>query len=545
MIGIVISYSRKMSEIFSTIQNTLTDSIRMSILHTTQKTSMYETIVLSILISALSYLGQYATNLKMPISKYHDGLKSVFYRKYVLRIEGKTSTSTSIYSRQTHVTSIYTDKFKAMWSFIIKNLSKNQTIHQIREVPNIMRIKVDDDDYHDKNKGMYIVSQAERFLLDADLEIYASANERNESSDEKGLTQLNMYELSIYSYKSNTNVLTQFVEKITEQYLSELTETRTNKRFMYSLTKSGSPPDQVTSWNESVFHSSKTFQNVFFEHKEKVLAQIDFFLQNREWYDTYGIPYTLGIGLYGPPGTGKTSFIKALMNHVNDRHLINMPISIIQTKSQLHEYYYESRFCELNRPNSIGFDKKIIIIEDIDCAGDIVMERNPGLKPPLPVTANNISDEYCDITLNERLHTLDTDIQKSVKEQIVAETQKIVAKMTPPSEDRITLDDILNLWDGIRETPGRILVITSNHYAKLDTAIRRPGRIDITLGMENASREIIADMFMHFYNKPVDTELLSKIDERLYSPAEIVNIYTAYKTDDVGFMKRLCENRRI
>ena len=233
------------------------------------------------------------------------------------------------------------------------------------------------------------------------------------------------------------------------------------------------------------------------------------------------------------------------MNHVNDRHLINMPISIIQTKSQLHEYYYESRFCDLNRPNSIGFDKKIIIIEDIDCAGDIVMERNQGLKPPLPVTANNISDEYCDITLNERLHTLDTDIQKTVKEQIVAETQKIVAKMTPPSEDRITLDDILNLWDGIRETPGRILVITSNHYAKLDTAIRRPGRIDITLGMENASREIIADMFMHFYNKPVDAELLSKIDERLYSPAEIVNIYTAYKTDDVGFMKRLCENRRI
>ena len=115
--------------------------------------------------------------------------------------------------------------------------------------------------------------------------------------------------------------------------------------------------------------------------------------------------------------------------------------------------------------------------------------------------------------------------------------------MTPQQDDRITLDDILNLWDGIRETPGRILIITSNHYSKLDAAIRRPGRIDITLGMENASRENIADMFMHFYGKPIDNESLSKIENRLYSPAEIVNIYTTFKTDDVGFLNRLMINK--
>ena len=38
----------------------------------------------------------------------------------------------------------------------------------------------------------------------------------------------------------------------------------------------------------------------------------------------------------------------------------------------------------------------------------------------------------------------------------------------------------LNLWDGIRETPGRIIVITSNHYDQLDPALIRPGRIDMT-----------------------------------------------------------------
>ena len=56
-----------------------------------------------------------------------------------------------------------------------------------------------------------------------------------------------------------------------------------------------------------------------------------------------------------------------------------------------------------------------------------------------------------------------------------------------------------NLIDGIRETPGRILVITSNHYDKLDDALIRPGRIDCTLQMTNASYDTICSMFKHYY----------------------------------------------
>jgi chaperone BCS1 len=57
-----------------------------------------------------------------------------------------------------------------------------------------------------------------------------------------------------------------------------------------------------------------------------------------------------------------------------------------------------------------------------------------------------------------------------------------------PENDPITLDDILNLWDGLKETPGRILGISSNHYNKLDPALVRPGRIDITINFDNSSR---------------------------------------------------------
>lgn len=535
----------KMPNVFSTIQNTLTDSIRMSILHTTQKTSIYETVLYSILISVIMYFTQYTMDLTAPLSKYQDCIKSLFYRKYVLKIDGKTSTATTLYSGQMRVSNLYSDNFKAVWSYILKNIHQNRTIYEIRQVSNSSRIRIDDE-MHDANDGMYIVSQRGKFLLDADLEIYAITNETNESTDERVIMRSNKIELTLYSYKSNTSELHNYVNQITAQYLLELSDSRIGKQFLYSLLKVDNPSESRTSssWNESEFSSSKTFHNVFFDNKEKVLEQIDFFLKNREWYNKYGIPYTLGIGLYGPPGTGKTSFIKALMNHMKDRHLINMPLSLIKTKTQLNEYYYESRFTEDNKPNSVGFDKKIIVIEDIDCANEIVMERNNNPSNP-PATPVVLPDEYCDITLNESVKVLDDAIKDKVKDNILTETRKIISKMVHSTEDKITLDDILNLWDGIRETPGRILVITSNHYNKLDTAIRRPGRIDITLGFENATHNTISEMFTHFYGKPIDPERLSKIHPKLYSPAEIVNIYSSYKNDETGFIERLSTNQKL
>lgn len=515
----------------------------MTILHNTQRAqsnTIFETILYSFLISALTYLTQYAGDIWAPLSKYRDIIRGLFYRKYVLCIDGKTSTTTSAYIANTRITNIYSDNFKAVWSFILKHLEKNQTIYEIREVANTYRIRIEDET-RDVNSGLYIVSQRERFVLDAELEIYAVANESNERIDDKASTRTHKIELTLYSYKSNTDVLKRYVDNLTVRYLSELSDSRTNKRFMYSLLKPDPANDSsVNAWRESEFHSSKTFQNVFFENKRNVMDQIDFFLHNREWYDTYGIPYTLGIGLYGPPGTGKTSFIKALINYTADRHLVNMPLSLIKTKTQLQDYYYESRYNDQNTPNSIGFDKKIIVIEDIDCASDIVLERTrDSSTPTIP-----ISDE-CNACIHESIQMLDRDLQKTVKESILSETQKILAKVCPPADDRITLDDILNLWDGIRETPGRILVISSNRYDQLDAAIRRPGRIDITLGLENASREIIADMFWYFYKKPIDPDKLMKIESRLYSPAEIVNIYTTYKNDPDGFTERLALNRRL
>ena len=111
-------------------------------------------------------------------------------------------------------------------------------------------------------------------------------------------------------------------------------------------------------------------------------------------------------------------------------------------------------------------------------------------------------------------------------------------------EQPITLDDILNLWDGIRETPGRILIITSNHYEKLDSALTRPGRIDITHKLDNASHNTIAEIYYHLFEKNINNDVLKNINESFYSPAELINIYVTHKEED-KFIERLLQNKRL
>jgi DNA replication protein DnaC len=551
-----------MNTLIATMQSTLTDTLRLSLLHNItsgkQTNSMYDTLYMGLSVIVLTVLSAYISENSISFSKLYDSIWMCFYRKHSFKLKGQSTTSTQMYNGKTFITTFYTDTFRAIWGHIMQNIHANNTIYELQEIKTTVRVATDDDCPMSKLKSVFIVSQKNKFLIDEPLEIYAYLKESTDTSDEKSTTKTELYEITLYSYKTTASGLLKYVEEMTQKYLAELAESRYGKRYMYTLTKTdySSSYDLLQCWRENCFCSSKTFDNVFFENKHPVIRKIDFFINNREWYDKHGIPYTLGIGLYGPPGTGKTSFIKALANYVGDRHLINMPMALIKTKKQLYDLYYESRYNELNLPNTVDFAKKIIVIEDIDCAGDIVMERAQRSTHASPSTnkSTNSNDgegvgvdtDYTEITLSDKLNHIDDELKTTIRENIANESRKLLMKMSPNQhEDNITLDDILNLWDGIRETPGRILVISSNFYDKLDSAIRRPGRIDITLGMTNASHEIIREMFMHFYGTPIDESSLSKITPGLYSPAEITNLYIMYREDATGFMTRLCENKKV
>jgi chaperone BCS1 len=196
----------------------------------------------------------------------------------------------------------------------------------------------------------------------------------------------------------------------------------------------------------------------------------------------------------------------------------------------LERFFFENTYNENNEKGDISFDKKIIVFEDIDCIGDIVLDRN---KKDEKTTTPIIKSDSDNIKIG--------DVLQSICELNETGSTKSLSKT---SEEAITLDDILNLWDGIRETPGRILIISSNHYNKLDPALIRPGRIDITHELSNASHNTLAEMYLNLFETEIDREKLTKVEEFLYSPAEIINMYVGNKNEE-AFMNRLLENKKV
>jgi hypothetical protein len=90
--------------------------------------------------------------------------------------------------------------------------------------------------------------------------------------------------------------------------------------------------------------------------------------------------------------------------------------------------------------------------------------------------------------------------------------------------EQLNLSFLLNLLDGVLETPGRILIITTNHPEMLDKAFVRPGRIDVRLEVGYCTREMIIELFQFFYDKPDFT-----LTEKQWSYNKLITPATANK----------------
>ena len=394
------------------------------------------------------------------------------------------------------------------------------------------------------NRDFFIVHQNTNFRLSDDIwcHVYLN-NEKIELNSNKKNNNANIetIQLKIFSNKYPLYKINNFIDEITENYIKEIQDNRIGKKFIYTYLGKEEQNDDFDSdkfscWEECEFNSSRTFENLFFESKKKLIEKINFFKDNKDWYDKEGHPYNLGLGLSGAPGTGKTSIIKCLANMLN-RNIIIIPLNKIKTQRELSNVYFESTYNRNNEIGSINFDNKIIVFEDIDCMSNIVKKRINNSSSFQDNTYNTDSTDKDNTDTKKMIKKLIKKINDNGKNDYIIEEDDILEttsgdySLLNKNHDKVTLSYLLNLIDGIRETPGRILVITSNHYDKLDDALIRPGRIDSTLQMTNASYETICLMFKHYYKIEI-TEFTSsytnynfELLEKFYlSPAELVNI---------------------
>lgn len=74
------------------------------------------------------------------------------------------------------------------------------------------------------------------------------------------------------------------------------------------------------------------------------------------------------------------------------------------------------------------------------------------------------------------------------------------SKTNSYDDDKINLSFILNLFDGILETPGRIFIMTTNYPDRIDSALTRPGRVDLRVEFTSCDNAMIHEMFKAFYS---------------------------------------------
>ena len=97
----------------------------------------------------------------------------------------------------------------------------------------------------------------------------------------------------------------------------------------------------------------------------------------------------------------------------------------------------------------------------------------------------NVSDRSLnDSTLNRLLNTAPS---KSI---ILLEDVDAMfeGRKTAEGSNTLTYSGFLNSIDGVRSQEGRMIIMTTNHREKLDPALLRPGRVDMTVRLDYATK---------------------------------------------------------
>ncbi|KAI9923376.1 hypothetical protein MW887_009926 [Aspergillus wentii] len=268
----------------------------------------------------------------------------------------------------------------------------------------------------------------------------------------------NMERLYFYAVPWKRHVLNDIIHEIRETPVNRDPE----QVAVYGGLRQGSSFE----WVHIVSNQARFLSTVVLDHDKKmeVIQDITEYLDpdTRSWYQSRGLPYRRGYLFHGPPGTGKSSLCMALASMV---HLDIYTVSL--NAAGLDENSLALLFQSL--PPSC-----IVLLEDIDEAG---IQKRSGNGLPVQETDPE----------GKSSQNRDGSIQEPLK-----------------SPWGITLSGCLNVIDGVAAQEGRILIMTTNHLERLDSALLRPGRVDMKIHMGPLNREEAKQVFLMFYLQPTN-----------------------------------------
>ncbi|TGJ80978.1 hypothetical protein E0Z10_g7784 [Xylaria hypoxylon] len=198
------------------------------------------------------------------------------------------------------------------------------------------------------------------------------------------------------------------------------------------------------SWQPKVRKPIRRIDTVHFDDglKQALLADIQKYLDpsTKRLYQSRSMPYRRGYLFYGPPGTGKSSLSTALAGNFG-LDLYEVKIPCVASDQDLEQMFLEIP------------PQCIVLLEDVDAIWT------------------------------------DRDSEK--------DESRAVARSS------CTLSGLLNVLDGVGSAEGRIVIMTTNKPDRLDSALVRPGRVDMKVMLGNISRKSAQQMFVRMFTPDV------------------------------------------
>lgn len=204
----------------------------------------------------------------------------------------------------------------------------------------------------------------------------------------------------------------------------------------------------------SPFQSTKTFDNLFFPGKDQLIRKLDRFQNDEAYYNRVGKPYKMCMMFHSSPGCGKSSAIKCIANRTK-RHVVILSVDKLKSASDLC-----TAISTFSVDQRVPMNRCMFVIEEFDCWST-------------KVTRDDSSE-----TASETLR--DFQIVNAIKDlrKVPYDDGSSSDAEDPPETAETATGVMLNMFDGIKELHGALIVFTSNHPDKFDPALTRPGRID-------------------------------------------------------------------
>lgn len=494
------------------------DIVRTQILLTFQ--GQNKTIIGYILSSLLLLIVAYYTHIKQ---FFQDHINLFDTNKASIQLVG------SIYEDRYYTRRIFSKRFISLLHFL--NVKQSNNKYPVRK---LLEVCIEDMEKVDKKSiDDMLINQKEPIQLTESIFCKFNVSCEDTTNDKKQFkyTTVNIH---IYSKINSIKELQCFVDDCVtrhDEHLKSLLQ-KDIYNFIYDQNEEGFP-----CFKKIIFKSNKTFKNVFFTQKEELIKRLDFFTNGEQTYHKLGIPHTFGILMHGEPGTGKTSTIKAIVNHTK-RHIISIPLHKVNDISVLTKLFLN----EVIDGVTVPFDKRIYVFEELDCngLGDILQQR----ETTVSTTTRKHSNEHIEFIDRLKGQILDKNIDISMEDvnSLVSVAYAPLNSNNEKNKKSITLGSLLELLDGVVETPGRIIIMTTNYPDKLDKALIRPGRIDMNIQFHKTSKQDICDMFNLWFSRTLTDNELESITPDRFSHADVCKIFFNNLNNSDIVINHLCMN---